>query len=481
VIIEGDDIYGDGVNVAARLETLAEPGGVCISGIVHESLGNRIDSAFADAGAQEVKGIARPIRIFRWSPPTGPAAASGKAPKAAAERPSIAVLPFDNMSGDPEQEYFSDGICEDIITELSRFREFLVIARNSSFTYKGRAVKIAEVCRELGVRYVLEGSVRKGGSRIRVTAQLIDGRSGNHVWADRYDRTVEEIFDLQDEITNAIVNAVAPQMIQAEISRAYGKSAGDLDAWDRVMRARWHIGHYTADHIAEAKRLLGEAIAANPRLVQAHAELAVCHVMTAIYGWRGASPASEVALAMQAARTGVQLDASDAATQAILGFASLFEWRFDDGLSHIRRAVQINPNSAMAAGFLCVGEALCGNYQASCAAFERAFLLSPHDPLAGWWYSGKGIGAFIAGAYDDVLENTAACIREFPDLPTAHRQRAAAFAALGRLEEAREALQGLLRVLPDATIGKVARAVPIKSPEAHARWLDALRKAGLPE
>jgi tetratricopeptide (TPR) repeat protein len=364
---------------------------------------------------------------------------------------------------------------------LSRFREFLVIARNSSFTYKGRAVKIAEVCRELGVRYVLEGSVRKAGNRVRVTAQLIDGRSGNHVWADRFDRLVEEIFDLQDEITNSIVHAVAPQMIQAEISRAYGKSQQDLDAWDRVMRARWHIGHFTADHVAEAKRLLGEAIAANPRLVQAHAELAVCHVMTAIYGWRGADSAGEVALAMQAARIGVQLDASDSATQAILGFASLFDWRFDDGLNHIRRAVQINPNSAMATGFLCVAEALCGNYRASCAAFDRAFLLSPHDPLAGWWYSGTGIGAFVAGEYADVLEITAACIREFPELPSAHRQRTAALAALGQLDEARVALEGLLRVLPDATLTKVARAVPIKTPEAHERWLDALRKAGLPE
>jgi TolB-like protein len=399
----------------------------------------------------------------------------------AAERPSIAVLPFDNMSGDPEQEYFSDGICEDIITELSRFREFLVIARNSSFTYKGKAVKIAEVCRDLGVRYVLEGSVRKAGNRIRVTAQLIDGHSGNHVWADRFDRTIDEIFDLQDEITTAIVNAVAPHMMQAEISRAYDKSKHDLDAWDRVMRARWHISHYTAAHIGEAKQLLGEATASNPRLVQAYAELGVCHVMTAIYGWSGADGGNEVALAVQAARTGVQLDSSDAATQAILGFASLFEWRFDDGLSHIRRAVQINPNSATATGFLCVGEALCGNYRAACAAFDRAFQLSPHDPMAGWWYSGKGIGAFIAGDYQDVLDVTTACIREFPDLPTAYRQRAAAFAMLDRLEDAREAVSGLLRLLPDATVSKVARAVPIKSPEAHERWLNALRTAGLPD
>ncbi|HUS54177.1 MAG TPA: adenylate/guanylate cyclase domain-containing protein [Thermohalobaculum sp.] len=478
VIIDGDDIYGDGVNVAARLEALAEPGGICIASIVQESIGNRVEAEFADAGEHEVKGIKRPIRVFRW-PDAGVDLSEQAQP--AAERPSIAVLPFDNMSGDPDQEYFSDGICEDIITELSRFREFLVIARNSSFTYKGKAVKISAVCRDLGVRYVLEGSVRKSGSRIRVTGQLIDGHNGNHVWADRFDRTVDEIFDVQDEITTAIVNAVAPQLIQAEISRAYSKSQQDLDAWDRVMRARWHIAHYTAAHIAEAKRFLGEAIESNPRLVQAYAELGVCHVMTAIYGWSGADGGKEVALAMQAARTGVQLDSSDAATQAILGFASLFDWRFDDGLSHIRRAVQINPNSATATGFLCVGEALCGNYLASCAAFDRAFRLSPHDPMAGWWYSGKGIGAFIAEEYDDVLEVTAACIREFPELPTAYRQRAAAFAILDRPDDAHAALAGLLRLLPDTTVSKVTRAVPIMLPEAHERWLNALRAAGLPE
>jgi adenylate cyclase len=478
IIIDGEDIYGDGVNVAARLEALAEPGGICIASIVQESIGNRVKTEFADAGEHEVKGIKRPIRVFRW-----PTAGAGLAAQAqpVAERPSIAVLPFDNMSGDPDQEYFSDGICEDIITELSRFREFLVIARNSSFTYKGKPVKITDVCRDLGVRYVLEGSVRKSGTRIRVTGQLIDGHSGNHVWADRFDRTVEEIFDLQDEITTAIVNAVAPQMMKAEISRAYDKSKHDLDAWDRVMRARWHIGHYTAAHIGEAKQLLNEAIASNPRLVQAYAELGVCHVMSAIYGWSGPDRGNEIPLAMQAARTGFQLDSSDAATQAILGFTSLFDWRFDDGLSHLRRAVQINSNSATATGFLCVGEALCGNYLASCAAFDRAFRLSPHDPMAGWWYSGKGIGAFIAGEYQDVLDVSTACIREFPDLPTAYRQRAAAFAMLDRLEEAREAVSGLLRLLPDATVSKVARAVPIKSPEAHERWLNALRKAGMRE
>ena len=247
------------------------------------------------------------------------------------------------------------------------------------------------------------------------------------------------------------------------------------------MRARWHIGHYTFEHIAKAKQLLNEAIASNPRVVSAFAQLGICHVMTGLYGWNQADRGEEISNAMQAARTGVQLDASDATALSILDFTNLFAWKFDNGISHLKRAIQLNPNSATAVGFLCVGEALCGNYQASCPAFDQAIQLSPNDPLIGWWYAGKGIGAFIAGENQDVLDVTAECIREVPDLPTAYRQRAAAFAVQDRMGEAHEALSLLLGLLPDATITKATRAVPIKSPEAHERWLNALRKAGMPE
>ena len=481
VIIDGDDIYGDGVNIAARLETLAPPGGICISSIVHESLGNRIDIEFSDTGEHEVKNISRPIRVFRW--PASDISLNEVAPTAAiseADRPSIAVLPFDNMSGDPEQEYFSDGMCEDIITELSRFSEFFVIARNTSFSYKGKTFKVSDVCEELGVRCVLEGSVRKAGNRIRVTGQLIEGKTNNHIWADRFDGTIEEIFDLQDEMTSAIVKAVAPQLVKAEITRSYGKKREDLDAWDRVMQARWHIGHFTREHITEAITLLNEAIAAHPRLVQAYAELAFCHIMLSIYSWTK-TPADELAKAVKAARDGVKIDPHDYSAQSALGMASVFTWQFDDALPRLRRGVDLNPNSATAIGFLSMGESVCGNEDASRAAFEQATQLSPQDPLIGWWYAGRGICQFINEDYQGVLDATAECLRIAPDMPTAHRQRAATFALLDRPAEAKEALDNLLRLLPHNTLTQVARAVPIRSPEAHQLWLDALRKAGMPE
>ena len=477
VIIDGDDIYGDGVNIAARLEALAPPGGISVSSIVHESLGNRVQAEFVDTGLHEVKNIDRPIRAFRW--PEGDHDDQSKT-VSVAERPSIAVLPFDNMSGDPDQEYFSDGMCEDIITELSRFREFTVIARNTSFTYKGKSFKVSNFCQELGVRYVLEGSVRKAGNRVRVTGQLIDGQTDNHVWADKFDGTIEDIFELQDQITSAIVDAVAPELFKAEIARSYSKNPRDLDAWDRVMRARWHIGHYTEDHVSEARVLLREAIEVSPRLVQAHVELGVCHVMASLYGWTD-DIAREAEDAVSVARTALQLDPSDYAANSVLGFASIFVQQFDEGLEHLRRGVELNPNSATATGFLSMGEAMAGNYEACCEKLERALRLSPNDPLRAWWHAGRGIGAFIVERYDEVLEVTAASIRDNPNVPSAHRQRAAAFAMLDRPDEAERAIDVLLRLLPNMTVSETARIIRMRSPEAFERWLNALRKAGLPE
>ena len=481
VIIDGDDIYGDGVNIAARLEGLSDPGGISISSIVHESLGHRVDAQFSDAGAHEVKNIDRPIRVFKW-PANDANEVQGRSTSASTktDRPSIAVLPFDNLSGDLEQEYFSDGMCEDIITELSRFKEFFVIARNTSFSYKGKSFKISEVCKELGVRYVLEGSVRKAGNRIRVTGQLIDGNSDNHVWADRFDGTVDDIFDFQDLITTSIVKAVAPELLKAEITRSYGKDARDLDAWDQVMRARWHVGHFTADHVDEAKTLLNGAIAANPRLVQSYVELALCHVMASLYGWAD-DPRQEVGRATEAARQAVQLDPTNYGAQSMHGFSCIFARKYEDGLSHLRQGVQLNPNSATAYGFLSMGEAMACNYEACNDTLTKALQLSPHDPLRAFWYAGKGIAAFAAKKYGEVIEITNESIRANPDMPSAHRQQSAAYAMLDDMDKAQAAMGNLLRLLPNSTITEVSNAIRMSCDEAHNRWLDALRKAGLPE
>ena len=278
VIIDGDDIYGDGVNVAARLEALAEPGGIAISGMVHEGLGNRVETAFSDGGEQQVKNIARPIRVWRWSP--GQKAVPPTAPSGPAlpDKPSIAVLPFTNMSGDPEQEYFADGITEDIITELARNRGLFVIARNSTFTFKGSSVDIAEVGRKLGVRYVVEGSVRKGGKRVRITAQLIEAATGSHVWAERYDRDLEDIFAVQDEVTRSIVVAV-PGHLESDIVKASRrKPTESLGAYDHYLRGIEIAYRWRNDEIPQAMAEFESAVKLDPNFARAHALLGHMHI-----------------------------------------------------------------------------------------------------------------------------------------------------------------------------------------------------------
>ena len=277
VVIDGDDIQGDGINVASRLEGLSEPGGMCISAAVYDQVRDRIDLAFEDLGDQEVKNIDRPIRVWRWC---GAATAadipqtSGATPLPLPDKPSIAVLPFNNMSGDPEQEYFSDGISEDIITALSCIRQFFVIARNTSFTFKGRPVDVQAVASNLGVRYVLEGSVRKAGNRVRITAQLIDGETGRHLWADRYDRNLEDIFEVQDEITRTVVGAIEPEMDRAERERALQKQPENLVAWDHLQRGYWHLFKFERSSVTQAKDHFARAIELDPNFARAHAALA---------------------------------------------------------------------------------------------------------------------------------------------------------------------------------------------------------------
>jgi adenylate cyclase len=285
VIPEGRDIYGDGVNIAARLECLAETGGICISGIVRQSISNRIDARFDDAGEHLLKNMDQPVQVFRWVPEGGIEEVLAPAKANATGKPAFAVLAFDNMSADPEQEYFSDGIAEDIITALSHFREFAVIARNTSFTYKGQPIRVDEVCRDLGVGYLLEGSVRKSGNMVRVTAQLIDGESGAHIWAGRFDREMDDIFTVQDEITEAIVAAAAPETMQAELRRARVKPFGNHTAWDKVLQARWHLGKFSRKNNAAARALLEQACLSDPDLSDGNAAIAQCDLMDALHVW----------------------------------------------------------------------------------------------------------------------------------------------------------------------------------------------------
>ncbi len=478
VIIDGDDIYGDGVNVAARLEALAEPGGIAISGMVHEGLGNRVEVNFSDAGEHHAKNIARPIRVFRWSPESK-AKPAAKA-KPLSEKPSIAVLPFNNMSGDPEQEYFSDGIAEDIITALSHFREFFVIARNTTFTYKGQAVKVDQVCRELGVRYLLEGSVRKAGNRVRVTAQLIDGETGAHLWAQRFDRDLDDIFAVQDEITGSIVTAVAPETMGAEAKRAQFKRVDDLNAWEKVLRARWHINKLTRQDNEAAQGLLHEATSASPDLAEAYSALAESHLHASLHVWSD-DPVAEIAAAGEAARQAVALDGNDAGALTTLAMAAMFLRRYDEAFQYLDEAVRQNPNLARAYGTLAALHGLSGSYEASHQALAHAMALSPRDTSRTFWYAGHGIAAYVAERYEECVDVCNEALRTYPGYASSLRQLTAALAMLGREDEARAALDELLQRMPGLTISQVNKIVPIRHAADNERWLEGLRRAGLPE
>ena len=348
VIVEGDDLYGIGVNVAARMEGLAEPGAICVSANVHEHVGNALDITFEDLGEQTVKNIDRPVRCYRIDPGSDGAAPARRAEAAPSvpDKPSVAVLPFENMSGDTDQEYFSDGITEDIITALSRIRQLFVIARNTTFTYKGRAVDVPAVARDLGVRYVLEGSVRKAGNRVRITAQLIDGATGNHLWAERYDRDLEDIFAVQDEITRVVAGAIEPEITKAEFERAHLKPPGNLDAWSIYQQGMHHFHLGTVEGEAEARRLFAEAIERAPGFSAAHASLARA------YSRRSSFMPDEdfdekKRIAIREARIAVSLDREDAYAHATVGFA-VESSAVHEAIASLERALALNPNSAFA-------------------------------------------------------------------------------------------------------------------------------------
>ena len=324
IIVEGDDIFGDGVNVAARLQEIAAPGGICISSRVHEDVRDRLDTAFDDGGTQTLKNIARPVQVWRWQPGTAVLPKPAPAPTALPlpDKPSIAVLPFQNMSGDPEQEYFADGMVEDIITAMSRYPSLFVIARNSSFFYKGRAIDVKLVGRELGVRYVLEGSLRKFGNRIRVTAQLVEAEAGHHVWAEHYDRDLADIFALQDEITRTVTVAITPAIAYAEQHRALRKPPASLDAWAAYQRGLWHVGKFSAADNALAQKFFQQAIDLDPNFAGGYGALAIAQLQSA--GVFHKHTLTEVqSTAEIAARKAVALDGADAESRVSLAFALL--------------------------------------------------------------------------------------------------------------------------------------------------------------
>ena len=480
IVVENDDIFGDGVNIAARLEALAEPGGIFVSASVFEQVVGKLDIVFDDLGELRLKNIQRPMRVYRVRLEIA-SERSEKSPRGlVATRPSIAVLPFQDMSAGKDQEYFADGIAEDIITGLSRSHAFFVIARNSSFTYKGRPVDVKQVAGELGVRYVLEGSVRKGGARMRITAQLIDATTGNHVWAERYDRQVDDIFAVQDEITANIVGVVAPEVIGAEMRRARRKDPASMNAWDCVMRANWHAWRLTEEDGAEAKKFASQAIELDPAMARPRVVYAMCNVWDVLFA-RSGSPQQTLAEAHEMARRAVELDHRDAEAHTVLGVVALFMGRFDDSLRRLETALEIDPNLALA--YMWGG----GYYALSCqsdkarAHLNEALRLSPRDPANNWTFAFQGLADFADERYEDAAEWARKAIHLYHRFPTAHRLLAASCTLLGQIDKARSALAALLSSAPGTTIARTRTAVPWKDPVVMERYLDALRKAGLPE
>jgi TolB-like protein/class 3 adenylate cyclase len=480
IISDDNDIYGDGVNVAARLEALAEPGDILVSRNVHDQVRDKLSFGFEDMGEQTVKNIARPIGVHRVSlvENAAPIAIKGAADagKIHANRPSIAVLPFVNMSGDPEQEYFADGISEDIITGLSKLRWFFVIARNSSFAYKGKAVDVKRVARELGVRYVLEGSVRKGGNRMRITAQLIDAATGNHLWADRYDGELTDVFALQDEITKKVVAAIEPKLLEAEGIRSQSRSPEDLGAWDMVIQANSLFWRLTKAETEAAIAILRRAVELYPDYAPAQSMLAFMLLISGYLGWALMEPQLQQAAGFAARAE--EIDHSDPWAHLALGYVAFVRRRTSAAAAEFQRALALNPNFAAAHGYLGRTLAFDGQSEQAITHLKEAIRLSPHDPQNAIFTTGLAVAHYFAGRFAEAVEYSRETLQRRSAFTAGNRIYCASLAQNGQIDEAREALAQLKVLHPDLSIAWIERNVPYTA-APMAKFVDGMRKAGL--
>jgi adenylate cyclase len=484
IISDDNDIYGDGVNVAARLEALAEPGGIFVSRNVHDQVRDKLSFGFEDMGEQMVKNIARPIGVHRVSLAESTTEASlkvtatAKSERAASQRPSIGVLPFANMSGDPEQEYFADGISEDIITGLSKLRWFFVIARNSSFIYKGKSIDIKRVARELGVRYVLEGSVRKGGNRLRITAQLIDAETGNHIWADRYDGDLTDVFALQDAITEKVVAAIEPKLLQAEGIRSQSHSPEDLGAWEMVSQANSLFWRLTKAEGEAAIAILKQAVERYPDYAPAHSMLAFMMLVSAYVGWAAGERQSQVKQAAALATRAAELDDSDPWAYFALGYVAYTMRRTDKAIEEFQRAIDLNPNFAAAHSYLSLALALGGQSDQAITHAEQAIRMSPHDPQNAICFTALAAAHYQAGRYGEAVSFGRKALQQRSGWAPGHRIFCASLAQAGQIDEARTELDQLKELHPDISIAWIEKHVPYTA-GPMAKFLEGMRKAGL--
>jgi adenylate cyclase len=481
VVPEGDDLMGDGVIIAARLEPLAEPGGICISSRVREDASGKMALEVDDLGEPALKNIATRICVYRVR-----LSVAERPPLPLPDKPSLVVLPFQNMSGDPEQEYFTDGMVEDITTALSRIRSLFVIARNSAYTYKGRAVDVRQVGRELGVHYVLEGSVRKAGSRVRITGQLVDAATGAHLWADRFDGTLEDVFDLQDRVTSSVVAAIQPNLLKAEIQRAQRKPTENLQAYDLMLRSWPHYYTRTRESLAEAERLLCRAIEIDPGYAPALVALASLHWIKVSQNWVDrANPAVKEMIHL--AQTALALDGND---PEVLRQASYIiampGGDLTGGIALANKAIDLDPNNVAAPEMAGLLYAYAGDKQSAVAHLERSVRLNPINRTLAFYFA-YALAHFVAGEHEAAAEWMAKALQDVPNYAASLRYRAASLGLLGRLEEGRQVVQRLLALVPDYTIARARRHIEFdmnnafKTPGVADSFYEGLRRSGVPE
>jgi len=485
LIVDGDDLYGDGVNIAARLEAEAQPGGIVISGTLHEAAAGKLQAEFVDLGRLSLKNIDRQVQAYRvvWKqedrkhPATPPPAAT---PLPLPDKPSIAVLPFQNMSGDPEQEYFADGIVEDIITALSRFKSVFVIARNSSFAYKGKPIDIKQVGRDLGVRYVLEGSVRKAGGRVRITGQLIDGSTGGHIWADRYDGDFSEIFELQDRVTTDVVGAITPKLEQAEIERTGRKPTDSLGAYDCYLRGMAAFYSGKPGDIKEARQFCYQAMGLDPGFAGAYGMAAFCDAM--LIGRGDIFDQEAVTETLRLAQRAVQLDRDDPVVLSRVAWAQAHVVRdLDTASGHAELALTLNPNLAMAWAISGWIQIWSGNPELGIEHLSRGMRLSPLDLNVRFGSTAIAHAYFMAGHYNEAWSSAEKAVRQWASAPS-YRIAAASAALAGHADQAAKFVGFLLEADPTRRVSNLTDVLgPYRRPDDVARYKQGLRLAGLPE
>jgi len=525
VVHDGDRIYGNGVNVAARIEGLAEPGGICISRTAYDHVKGKLDFGYKYLGEHTVKNIAEPVRVYRVL--MEPEAAGkvigekrflGRISRKVAvsaiiilaifaggligwniylqktkkvepaslekiafplpDKPSIAVLPFDNLTGDPQQEYFSDGMTEEIITALSKVPYLFVIARNSTFSYKGKPVKIRQVAEELGVRYVLEGSVRRAGDRVRVTAQLIDAIKGHHLWAERYERELKDTFTLQDEITGNILSALDVKLTRGKQATIRRKGTDNLEAYLKILQARWYSDNRTKEGYFQARQLAEEAMALDPEYASAYIILAFCHIREVFFGW-SKSPKESLEQALELAQKAISLDESSPSCYVLLSSIYMFKKQYEKAIAEGERAIALDPNGADAYSQLGTVLQMVGRQQEAIAPLEKAIRINPMAPSI--YFRRLGTAYRDIGRYEDAIVQLKKAINLSPDSLYPHSALAATYSLAGRDEEARAEVSEVLRIQPKISLESLSKRVAYKNKADIDRLIDALRKAGLPE